>query len=153
MGVKGQIVSVWRGAVGGRGHVCKDVHAADFVIDSVWLVWPLTTCKNVVVKNSLSLSPYADHSGHLMLIRIHVSRKAAGKAKAVLEGLGLDITTIKTCETTHPLNDEEKVQDGLTRWCGGKGTQPPTWNVLITTMEYAEIAQQDIGELKQKLGH
>ena len=131
--------------------MCKDVHAADFVIDSVWLVWSLTTCKDVVVKNSLSLS--ADRPGHLMLFRIHVSRKAAGKAKAVLEGLGLDITTIKACETTHPLNDEEIVQEGLTRWCGGKGTQPPTWNVLIEAMRYAEIAQQDIGELKQKLGH
>ena len=129
--------------------MCMDVHAADFVIDSVWLVWSLTTCK--AVKNSLSLS--ADLPGHLMLFRIHVSRKAAGKARAVLEGLGLDITTIKACETAQPLNDQEIVQDGLTRWCGGKGTQPPTWNVLIEAMRYAEIAQQDIGELKQKLGH
>ena len=88
-----------------------------------------------------------------MLFRIHVSRKAAGKAKAVLEGLGLDITTIKACETAHPLNDEEIVQEGLIKWCGGKGTQPPTWNVLIKAMRYAEIAQQDIGELKQELGH
>ena len=88
-----------------------------------------------------------------MLFRIHVSRKAAGKARAVLEGLGFDITTIKACETTHPLNDEEIVQEGLIKWCGGKGTQPPTWNVLIKAMRYAEIAQQDIGELKQELGH
>ena len=88
-----------------------------------------------------------------MLFRIHVSRKAAGKAKAVLEGLGLDITTIKACETAHPLNNEEIVQEGLIKWCGGKGTQPPTWNVLIKAMRYAEIAQQDIGELKQELGH
>ena len=141
--------------MGGGGHVCMNVHAADLVIDSVWLVWSLTTCKDVVVKNSLSLSLslYADHSGHLMLFRIHVSRKAAGKAKAVLEGLALDITTIKACETAHPLNDEEIVQEGLIKWCGGKGTQPPTWNVLIKAMRYAEIAQQDIGELKQELGH
>ena len=88
-----------------------------------------------------------------MLFRIHVSRKAAGKARAVLEGLGLHITTINECEAAHPLNDQEIVQDGLTRWCGGKGTQPPTWNVLIKAMHYAEIAQQDIGELKQELGH
>ena len=154
MGVKGPIVSVWHGGGGGEGgYVCMDVHAADFVIDSAWLVWSLTACKEVAVKNSLSLSLYADHSGHLMLFRIHMSRKAAGKTKAVLEGLGLDITTIRACETAHHLNDEEIVQDGLIRWCGGKGTQPPTWNVLITTMEYAEIAQQDIEELKQKLGH
>ena len=88
-----------------------------------------------------------------MLFRIHVSRKAAHKARAVLEGLGLDITTIDQCISAHPLNDEEIVQVGLTRWCGGKGTQPPTWNVLIKAMRYAEIAQQDIGELKQELGH
>ena len=88
-----------------------------------------------------------------MLFRTHVSRKAAGKARAVLEGLGLDQPTINACFTAHPLNEEEAVQEGLTRWYGGKGTQPPTWNVLITAMKYAEIAQQDIGELKQKLGH
>ena len=41
---------------GEGGHVCMNVHAADLVIDSVWLVWSLTTCKDVAVKNSLSLS-------------------------------------------------------------------------------------------------
>ena len=128
---------------GGGGGACVHGCACS------WLVWSLTTCK--VVKNSLSLS--ADLPGYLMLFRIHVSRKAAGKARAVLEGLGLHITTIKACEAAHPLNDQEIVQDGLTRWCGGKGTQPPTWNVLIEAMRYADIAQQDIGELKQELGH
>ena len=88
-----------------------------------------------------------------MLFRIHVSRKAARKAKVVLEGLGLDQNTIDACISAHSSNDEEIVQDGLTRWCGGKGTQPPTWNVLIEAMRYADIAQQDIGELKRKLGH
>ena len=106
----------------------------------------------MVVKNSPSLS--ADRTDRLKLFRKHVSKKAAGRAKAVLEGLGFDVTTIKACETAHPLNEEEIVQDGLIRWCGGSaGTQPPTWNVLIEAMDYAEIAQQDIGELKQKLGH
>ena len=88
-----------------------------------------------------------------MLFRIHVSRKAARKAKAVLEGLGLDQNTIDACISAHPSSDEEIVQEGLTKWCGGKGTQPPTWSVLIAAMDYADIAQQDIGELKQKLGH
>ena len=88
-----------------------------------------------------------------MLFRKHVSRKAAGKARAVLEGVGLDQPTINACFAAHPMNEEAIVQDGLTRWCEGKGTQPPTWNVLIAAMDYAEIAQQDIGELKQKLGH
>ena len=83
-----------------------------------------------------------------MLFRTHVSRKAAGKARAVLEGLRLDQPTINACETAYPLDDEKIVQDGLTRWCGGKGTQPPTWNVLIAAMKHAEIAQQDIAALK-----
>ena len=104
------------------------------------------------VKTDLG-SSVADRQGHLMLFRIHVSRKAARKAKAVLEGLGLDQNTIDACISAHPLNDEEIVQDGLIRWLGGKGTQPPTWNVLIAAMDYAEIAQQDIAALKQKLGH
>ena len=95
----------------------------------------------------------AGRTDYIKLFRIHVSRKATRKAKVVLEGLELDQNTIDACETAHPTNNEEIVQDGLTRWCGGKGAQPPTWNVLIEAMRYAEIAQQDIEELKQKLGH
>ena len=93
----------------------------------------------------------AGRSDHLMLFRKHVSRKAAGKARAVLEGLGLDQPTIAACFTAHPLNEEEAVQEGLIRWCGGKGTQPPTWAVLIDAMGYAEIFQQDIEELTNAL--
>ena len=88
-----------------------------------------------------------------MLFRIHVSRNAAGKARAVLEGVGLDTSTISACLSAHPLNDEEAVHEGLTRWKGGKGIQPPTWRVLLAAMDYAEIAQQDIQALKRKLGH
>ena len=82
-----------------------------------------------------------------------MSKKAAGKARAVLEGVGLDTATIKACSNAHPLNDEEAVQEGLIKWLEGLGTQPPTWNVLIAAMGYAEIAQQDIRKLKQELGH
>ena len=95
----------------------------------------------------------AGRQGYLKLFRIHVSRKAAGKARVVLEGLELDQNAINACFSAHPLNDEEIVQTGLTKWCGGKGIQPPTWNVLIAAMGYAEIAQQDIRKLKQELGH
>ena len=91
-------------------------------------------------------------SDHLKLFRKHVSRKAAGKARAVLEGVELDAATINACGSAHPQNDEEAVQAGLTKWAGGKGTQPPTWSVLIDAMEYAEIAEQDIQGLKEKLG-
>ena len=92
--------------------------------------------------------------GYVMLFRKHVSRKAAGnKARPVLEGVGLDVPTIDACFSTNPKSDEAAVQDGLTKWAGGKGTQPPTWTVLIEAMDYAEIAQQDITALKKALGH
>ena len=86
-----------------------------------------------------------------MLFRKHVSSKAAGKARAVLEGVGLNAPTIKACSTAHPLNDEEIVQEGLTRWCECQGTQPPTWGVLISAMKYAEIDQQDIEGLQRSV--
>ena len=95
----------------------------------------------------------AGRQGYPKLFRIHVSRKAAGKAKAVLEGVELDTDTIAACLSAHPLNDVEAVQEGLTRWCGGKGRQPPTWAVLVEAMEYAQIDQQAVQDLKEELGH
>ena len=97
------------------------------------------------------LSFCADRQCYLMLFRNHVSRRAADKGRAVLEGVGLDAPTIAACYTAHPQN-EEAVQEGLTRWCGGKGLQPPTWQVLAHAMDYAEIAKQDIQGLKKDLG-
>ena len=99
--------------------------------------------------NSLSFS--TDHPRHLMLFRRHISRRAAGNGRAVLEGVGLDAPTIAACFTAHPSNEEEVVQEGLTKWCGGKGVQPPTWRVLIEAIAFAEIAQQDIEALKKEL--
>ena len=96
----------------------------------------------------------ADCPDHLMLFRQYVSRKAAGKARAILEGVGLDSSTIDACFSAHPLNDEEIVQVGLVRWRNGQGSphkQPPTWEVLISAMEYAGMAQQHIKELKGNL--
>ena len=94
----------------------------------------------------------ADRTDHLMLFRTHVSKNASGKTKAVLEGVGLDSATIASCISANPFNDVEAVQEGLTRWKGGKGTQPPTWGVLIKAMKYAEIAQQDVEALEGELG-
>ena len=94
----------------------------------------------------------AGRTDDLKLFRTFVSRKAAGKARAVLEGLELDTATIDACISAHPLNDEEAVQKGLTRWCGGKGRQPPTWGVLVEAMQYAQIDQQDVQGLKEELG-
>ena len=105
--------------------------------------------KNVSVTD-LALS--ADHPDYRMLFRQHVSRPAAGKARALLEGVRLDEDTIAACSSAHPKNDEEIVQDGLIRWTGGKGRQPPTWGVLLDAMEYANIAQQHARHLREKLG-
>lgn len=101
---------------------------------------------NVSVK---SLAFSADCKGHVKLLRRHVSRRAAGKWKAVLEGVGLEIPTIEACKNE---NQEEAVQTGLTKWIEGQGDQPPTWKVLLEAIEYAGIAVQYINDLKKELG-
>ncbi len=108
----------------------------------------LTICKGCVCEGP-ALS--AGRQGYPKLFRIHVSRRAAGKARAVLEGVELDTATISACLSAP--NDEEAVQEGLTRWCGGKGRQPPTWAVLVEAMAYAQIDQQAVQGLKEELGH
>ena len=94
----------------------------------------------------------ADHPDHLILFRKYVSRQAATKDRAVLEGVGLHTETIDACFSSHHLDKEEAVQAGLTRWSSGQGTQPPTWCVLLDAMDYAHIAQQHIEDLRKKLG-
>ena len=106
------------------------------------------TCEECAVK-CCALS--ADHSDHLKLFRKYVSRKSATKGRAVLEGVGLLTETIDACFSSHPLDEEGAVQAGLTRWSGGQGHQPPTWEVLISAMEYAKIAQQHIEDLRKEL--
>ena len=101
--------------------------------------------------NRLSLT--ADRPGYLMLFRKYVSRRAADKGRAVLEGVGLETSTIQTCFEDHVRNVEETVQTGLTKWSGGQGLQPPTWKVLLEAMSYAEIAQLHIEDLKTDLSH
>ena len=119
----------------------QKVYGESVILMSLW--------KNVSVK---SASSNADHPRHLMLLRKYVSRRAAGNGRAVLEGVWLDTPTIAACFTAHPLNEEGAVQEGLTKWCGGKGFQPPTWRVLVEAIEFAELAQQDIDGLKATLG-
>ena len=80
-----------------------------------------------------------------------MSRKAAGKVNAVLEGVGLEPETIRECINSHSHNDEEAVQDGLIRWKEGQGTQPPTWAVLVEAMEFSRIDQDSIRGLKVEL--
>ena len=94
-----------------------------------------------------------DRPDHLILFRTYVSRTAAGNGRAVLEGVGLDSATIAACFTSHPQNEEEAVQAGLTKWKDGKGCRSPTWAVLLEAMTFAGIAQQHVNGLKEKLGY
>ena len=82
---------------------------------------------------------------------MYVSRRAGGKGRAVLEGLGLDLYTIEACFRSNPLDEEEAVQAGLIRWKDGQGL-PPTWSVLFEAMDYAGIGPQHIQSLKATLG-
>ena len=93
----------------------------------------------------------AEHPKHLRFFRIHVSRTATGKGRAVLEGVGLHTATIGPCFEDNP-DVESAVQAGLTKWIEGTGLQPPTWGVLLDAMEYALIGQQHIQHLKADLG-
>ena len=94
----------------------------------------------------------ADRPNYLMLFRRHVSRTAAGKERAVLEGVWLDAPTIEACFINDPKNVEAAVQAGLIKWAEGQGHQPPTWGVLVEAMEYAEIDLKHIQDLKASLG-
>ena len=86
-----------------------------------------------------------------MLFREHVSRAAAGKGRAVLEGLRLKSNTIEACFQSNPLREEEAVQMGLVKWKDGQGL-PPTWKNLVDAMQFAQIEKSHVTELKKKLG-
>ena len=94
----------------------------------------------------------AGHPDLLKLFRERVSRAAAGKARAVLEGVGLKAAQITACFRDHPLDEEEGIQTGLIKWSGGQGHQPPTWAVLLNAMSYAKVAQEYIQGLETDLG-
>ena len=85
-----------------------------------------------------------------MLFRQHVSRKAAGKGKILLEGLELDLETIDTLIVNNPEDMESAVQAGLIKWSGGQG-RPPTWQVLCEAMTKARMELTGIDSLKQAL--
>ena len=85
-----------------------------------------------------------------MLFRSHVSRQAAGKGRAVLEGVGLLSEVIDMCYVDHPRSEEEAVQAGLIIWRRGGGDSP-TWRVLMDAMKYAQIAVHQLETLKEEL--
>ena len=85
-----------------------------------------------------------------MMLRTYVSKVAAGKGRAILEGIGLPSEIRDVCYINNPLNVEEAIQCGLLKWRNGSGDSP-TWAVLLKAMEYAGIAVQHITKLKEEI--
>ena len=81
---------------------------------------------------------------------MYVSRKGAGKGKAILECLELTTEEINFCYQNNPLNEEQAIQDGLNRWRDTRGDQC-TWQVLTEAMQFAGISQQHCKELVEEL--
>ena len=92
----------------------------------------------------------AGHKKCVMLFRAYVSRKAAGKGRAILEGVGLLPEVIEMCYVDNPQQEEEAVQSGLLTWRNGGGDEP-TWAVLLEAMKYAEIGVQHVKSLEEEL--
>ena len=107
----------------------------------------LSLVRNAFVKCLFS----ADHPDYLMLFRLFVSRKASGKGRAVLEGVGHQTEAIEACFNSHPLDEEGAVQAGLTKWSSGQSRKPPTWLVFLKAMDYAGIADEHVQGLKKEL--
>ena len=95
--------------------------------------------------------PSAAYEGCFILFRKYVSRKAPGKGRALLEGIGLAPETIKACYSSNPLDEEAAVQDGLHKWAEGRHGYHPTWRVLLDAMEYAGIGRQHCEGLREEL--
>ena len=93
---------------------------------------------------------FADCENHAFLFRKHVSRKGAGKGRAILECLGLTTPQITLCYQNNPRNEEEAIQDGLNKWCETHSGNC-TWQVLLNAMEFAGIAQHDCRKLVEEL--
>ena len=108
-------------------------------------------------KDYFSSAPFASFAAcqrYAVLFRKYVSRRAAGRGKAILEFIGLDTEIIDLCYQDNPRNEEEAIQDGLKRWIAKQGDHC-TWQVLFDAMKFANIAQQHctelVGELHQMM--
>ena len=99
---------------------------------------------------SILLSFNAGHQKCDMMLRTYVSKVAADKGRAILEGIGLPSEIRDVCYINNPLNVEEAIQCGLLKWRNGSGDSP-TWAVLLKAMEYAGIAVQHITKLKEEI--
>lgn len=78
-----------------------------------------------------------------------MSKKSAGKGKALLESLGLPAEKIEEVFINNGTH-EEAVQNGLKEWIAG-GFSDPTWRTLLEAMKEAEIAIKHHDELKAEL--
>ena len=85
-----------------------------------------------------------------MLFRTHITKVAATRGCAILEGVGLPAEVMEMCYTKHHLNVEETVQSGFIKWRDDGGSSP-TWTVLLNAMEYADIGVQHVSKLKEEL--
>ena len=94
--------------------------------------------------------PVTDSEGYPIILRTYVSRRAAGKGRALLEKLGLAPEKIALCYNKHHQDEEEVVQEGLYAWKDDV-TSDPTWKVLVEAMVYAGIGAQHVEELKEEL--
>ena len=63
-----------------------------------------------------SLALTAEHPDYFVLLRKHVSRKAASKGRTVPEELWLDSLTTETSVRNNLLDEKAAVQSGLTKW-------------------------------------
>ena len=79
-----------------------------------------------------------------------MSRTAADRGRAVLEGLGLRQEDIRMCFSKALQNEEEAIQLGLMEWRDGS-RDSTTWAVLIEAMKYAKIGVQHIEAMKDEL--
>ena len=98
----------------------------------------------------LSLWMVTDSEGYPILLRTYVSRRSAGKGRALLEKLGLSPEKIALCYSKYPQDEEEVVQEGLYAWKDDVSSEP-TWKTLVDAMLYAGIGVQYVEELKEEL--
>ena len=77
-----------------------------------------------------------------------MSRIAASKGRAVLEGLGLPPEVIEACYVNNPRDVEAAIHAGLIRWSEGAGC---TWKALLNAMVYARIGYNHCVGLRDKV--
>lgn len=114
------------------------------------LLWAVTIHSKINIGICIIYIAAIEEHAYQRLFREFVSRKAAGKGRAVLEGLGHPPETIQACYVDNPLNEEAAVQAGLIKWTERDGDHC-TWQVLLDAMRYAGIGAIHCKNLKDEL--